>query len=86
MLTRVDGDIELEFVREFSVGGRLQGLSADDRREHIRVSIYAQQLMHRPFRDSGISYLQAYEKCYGQLLEMRRAPRPILKVMKDDEL
>jgi hypothetical protein len=75
MLTRVDADIELEFVREFSVGGRLQGLSTDDRREHIRVAIYAQQLMHKPFRDTGLTYLQAYEQCYGQPLEMRRAPR-----------
>lgn len=76
MLTRVDADIELEFVREFSVGGCLLGLSADDRREHIRVAVYKQQLMHKPFRDTGLNYSQTYEQCYGQPLEMRRAPRP----------
>lgn len=78
-LTRVDGDIELEFVREFSVRGELQGLSTDDRREHIRVAIYAQQLVHKPFRDTGMDYAEAYSKCYGQPIEMRRVPRPTAK-------
>jgi hypothetical protein len=72
MLVRVDPDLELDFVREFSVGGQLENLSIDDRRERIRVAIYTQQLMHKPFRDGGIDYATAYEHCYGQPLERRR--------------
>ena len=76
MLVSVDHDLELDFVREFSVGGKLENLSIDDRRERIRTAIYAQQLMHKPFRDSGIDYATAYQRCYNQPLEMRRHPRP----------
>jgi hypothetical protein len=76
MLTRVDPELELDFVREFSVRGQLENLSIDNRRERIRIAIYTQQLMHKPFRDSGIDYATAYERCYKQPLEMRRHPRP----------
>jgi hypothetical protein len=86
MLVRVDPDLELDFVREFSVGGRLEHLSIDERRERIRTAIYAQQLMHKPFRDSGIDYATAYERCYGQPLERRRDPRPKLKTENTDDL
>jgi hypothetical protein len=76
VLVRVDHDLELDFVREFSVGGQLENLSIDDRRERIRTAIYAQQLMRKPFRDSGMDYATAYQRCYSQPLEMRRQPRP----------
>jgi hypothetical protein len=80
--THMDPDIELDFIREFSVtGGLLNGLNFDDRRERIRVLIYTEHLLHKPFRDSGLDYGQAYERCYGRPIEMRvtpirREPRP----------
>jgi hypothetical protein len=76
MLMHVDRDLELDFIREFAVGGELlKGSSVDDRRERIRVAIYAQNLLHAPFRDSGMDYGQAYRRCYGTPIEMRRAVR-----------
>jgi hypothetical protein len=86
MLVRVDHDLELDFVREFSVGGQLGNLSIDDRRDRIRTAIYAQQLMHKPFRDSGIDYATAYQRCYSQPLEMRRHPRAKPKPENTDDL
>jgi hypothetical protein len=73
--TDLDPDIELDFIREFSVGGGLhKGLSFNERRERIRVLIYTEQLLHKPFRESGLNYAQAYERCYGMPIEMRGAP------------
>jgi hypothetical protein len=71
-----DRDMELDFIREFATGGELpQGLSSDDRRERIRVAIYTQELVYRRFRDTAMTYAGAYEKCFGQPLEMRRTVR-----------
>jgi hypothetical protein len=76
-LSQIDRDLELDFIREFAVGGEmLSSLSADDRRERIRVAIYAKKLVNAPFRDSGMDYAQAYRRCYGRPIEMRSAPRP----------
>lgn len=73
----VDGDIELEFIRELSVAGNNIGscLSSEDRRERIRVAIYAGQLHGKKFRDTDMTYAAAYRKCYGRDLESRRQPR-----------
>jgi hypothetical protein len=72
----VDRDLELDFIREFTVGGALlKDSSVDDRRERIRVAIYGCGLLHEPFRDSGIDYGQAYQRCYGRPIEMRRTVR-----------
>jgi hypothetical protein len=77
MLEHLDRDLELEFIREFSAGGELlKGLSIDDRRERIRVAIYTQKLPHLFFRDGPMTYAQAYAKCSGRPLEMRRLVRP----------
>jgi len=70
-----DQDLDLQFIREFAVGGDLLGGSINDRRERIRVAIYRRNLLHVPFRDSGMDYGQAYERCYRQPIEMRRAVR-----------
>jgi hypothetical protein len=76
MLVHVDRDLELDFIREFAVGGDLiKGSSVDDRRERIRVAIYGRNLLHQPFRDSGMDYGQAYLRCYGRPIEMRRTVR-----------
>jgi hypothetical protein len=84
MLTRLDQDLELDFIREFAVGGELKGSSADDRRERIRVKIYGSNLLHQPFRDSGMDYGQAYRRCYGRPIEMRRTVRQEPRSERDD--
>ena len=73
-----DKDIELQFVREFSVAGNNIGtcLSAEDRRERIRIAIFSANLQDKIFRDSGMTYATAYRQCYGKPLDMRRHPRP----------
>jgi hypothetical protein len=76
MLMRLDRELELDFTRQFAVGGELlRSSNVDDRREPIRVAIYGQNLVHAPFRDSGMDYAQAYESCYGRPIEMRRTVR-----------
>ena len=83
MLAKVDRELELDFIREFAVGGDLpNGSNIEDRRERIRVAIYRQNLVHKPFRDTGVDYAQAYRDCYGRPIEMRRAPRPEAKIGK----
>jgi hypothetical protein len=75
-LLRIDQDLELDFIREFAVHGELlRGANADDRRERIRVAIYANKLERALFRDSGIDYREAYRRCYGRPIEMRRTVR-----------
>jgi hypothetical protein len=76
LLKTVDPDLELDFIREFSTGGELLGLSPDIRRERIRVAIYTQQLPHLLFRDGPMTYAEAYAECFGRPLEMRSAVRP----------
>lgn len=77
-LTHLDRDIELEFIREFSVNGEfLNSSNVDDRRERIRVAIWANKLERSPFRDSGMNYGQAYQSCYGRPIEMRATVRPV---------
>jgi hypothetical protein len=76
MLMHVDQDLELDFIREFATGGELlKVLSADDRRERIRVAIYTQKLVHSLFRDGPMTYAEAYAECFGRPLEMRRTVR-----------
>ena len=76
MLMHLDRELELDFIREFAVGAELLKTSnVDDRRERIRVAIYRHNLLHAPFRDSGMDYAQAYESCYGRPIEMRRTVR-----------
>ena len=76
MLTHVDPDLEMDFIREFTTGGELlQGLSSDSRRERIRVAIYTHKLPHMLFRDGPMTYAEAYAECFGRPLEMRSAVR-----------
>ena len=75
-LTHLDRDIELEFIREFSVNGEfLNSSSVDERRERIRIAIWTNKLERSPFRDSGMNYGQAYQSCYGRPIEMRATVR-----------
>jgi hypothetical protein len=76
IIMHVDRNLELDFIREFAVRGELlKGSSVDDRRERIRLAIYGRNLLHEPFRDSGMDYGQAYQRCYGRPIEMRRTVR-----------
>jgi hypothetical protein len=74
-LTHIDRDLELDFIREFAVGGELLKCSSDDRRQRIRVAIYRRNLLHERFRDSVMDYGLAYQRCYGRPMEMRRTVR-----------
>jgi hypothetical protein len=74
-IAHLDEDIEMQFIREFSVGGCLTGLSLIDRSETIRVAIYTNKLVHAKFRDSGMDYGQAFARCFGRPIEMRSAAR-----------
>jgi hypothetical protein len=72
----VDRDLELDFIREFATGAEsLTGLSADGRRERIRVAIYTHKLVHMLFRDGPMTYAETYAKCFGQPIEQRRTVR-----------
>jgi len=75
-----DADVELEFIREFSVGGNSIGtcLSSEDRRERIRVAILAAGLQDKLFRDTQTTYAGVYRQCYGKPLDLRRFNRPEL--------
>jgi hypothetical protein len=72
----VDRDLELDFIREFAIGGELlKGLSVDGRCERIRVAIFTHKLAHMPFREGPMTYAQAYATCFGRPLGMRRTVR-----------
>ena len=90
MLMHLDRDFELDFIREFAAGGELiEGLSADDRRERIRVAIFVHKLAQMLFRDGPMTYAEAYQRCYGRPIEMRRTARnepesePLIAVESD---
>ena len=71
-----DDDIDLQMIREFSVLGRLLFPSSrSDRAERIRVGILTEKRKDQPFYDTGLTYAEAYRKCYGRSIEMRRTPR-----------
>jgi len=76
-----DPDTEMAFVRQLSVHGLvLSGtLSAEDKRERIRVAILTHRLEGKCFawypNDHGETYGEAYRRCYGKALDQRRVPR-----------
>jgi hypothetical protein len=88
-------DIEHSFVREFSTGGDTFGPSAsrEYRRERFRIAILKEGKDGRAFYDSGMTYAEAYRRCYGTALELRgivRTPlgQPIhdaLSELSDDD-
>jgi hypothetical protein len=81
-----DQEIELAFIREFSVLGNAIGsvLGSEDRRERIRVAIFANHLHDKIFRDTEMTYATAYRKCYGRALEMRRYPRDLVPSHREE--
>jgi len=85
-------DIDRSFVREFAGGGDTFGpvSSRAYRREHVRIAIFKAGKAGRAFHDSGMTYAEAYRRCYGMPLEMRATPRaahaPIYDVAEDDTI
>lgn len=71
-------DIEMALIRILSVHGLIlssANMSAADRRERIRVSIMEHRCQHGMF-NAELTYAQAYKRCYGQPVELRKSPRP----------
>jgi hypothetical protein len=89
MMTRED--IELGLIRALSVGGLvLSGnLSAEDKRERIRVAIFQHKLKDQPF-DDCLTYGEAFGQCFGRPFEMGRmhrdeTPRPNLDEADEED-
>ena len=80
----------MSFIRTLSVKGLVLGgaISAEDRRERIRLAIYQQRLDAAPF-DANTNFAQAYELCYNRPLDLRRisrgSPQRIIDVGEADE-
>lgn len=70
-------DIDLALTREFWRHGeqRAATLSSIEKRERIRIAILRDKRERVLFHDSGLTYMQAYQLCYGIALELRRFPR-----------
>jgi hypothetical protein len=71
-----DFDTEMAFIRSLSVHGLTFAgeMSQEDKRERIRIAICSQNLENAKF-NHGETYGQAYQRCYGRPVEMRRMPR-----------
>ncbi len=71
-------DIEMALVRILSVHGLIlssETMSAADRRERIRVTVMERRIQHAMFNED-LTYGQAYKRCYGRSVELRKTPRP----------
>lgn len=70
-------DIELAFIRIFSVNGcvlQSASMTAHDRRERIRIALMQHGMKDEPF-DTGRSFGRAFEDCYQMAAEQRRLVR-----------
>jgi len=80
-------DIELAFIRILSVGGLVlsgDGISKSDCRERIRCAILERGLDRTMF-DSFLTFEEAYRRCYGAPLELRRRPRQVAAQARPQE-
>jgi hypothetical protein len=71
-------EIELAFVREFAVGDNFAltaSPSRDAKRERIRVAIISAEKINAPLAGSNMTYAQAYDRLFGQAVELRRVSR-----------
>lgn len=70
-------DIEMALVRILATDGLLlSGISAEDKRERIRLAILQRGLSNRAWPlDGHLTYAQAFEHCYKRKVEMRRTQR-----------
>lgn len=71
-------DIETEFIREFSTLDNVNLGKQDrpERQERIRRAIYREGKANEPFRDSGMTYAEAFQALYRSNLDTRRLVRP----------
>jgi hypothetical protein len=73
------GDIEMTFIRSLSCSGVILAgsqLSADDRRERIRIAIMRARMNNKPLPiDPTVTYAQAFQLIYNRPCEMRTAER-----------
>ncbi len=72
-------DIELCFIRIFSVAGNRIGktVSRAERRERVRQAIYVMGLSDDAFHgyDATMTYAEAFRLCFGERLDRRAATR-----------
>ena len=79
-------DIDLALTREFWRNGeqRTATLSSTEKRNRIRVGILQERRERLLFYDSGLTYMQAYQLCYGLALELRKFPREPVRVYRPE--
>lgn len=68
-------DIELALIRILATDGLVfGGVSAEDKRERIRVAIMQRGLRDKPF-NAHLTFGEAFWQCYRRQVEMRRTQR-----------
>jgi hypothetical protein len=80
-------DIEVAFIREFSVLGANLGStnSPQMRSERVRLEILRNEREDRPFHDAGITYREAYRECFGRILDVRGGTPAAPAYAEEDE-
>lgn len=72
-------DIEMTFIRSLACSGVILSgtqLSAEDRRERIRIAIMKSHMSNRPLpTDPTLTYAQAFQIAYNRPCELRQAER-----------
>ncbi len=70
-------DIELAFIRIFSVAGNKIGMSTSksERRERVRQALYLSGRANEPFMGEGINFGEAFRVAFGERLDRRAATR-----------
>jgi hypothetical protein len=72
-------DIEFTFIRSLAHSGFILSgatISAEDRRERIRIAIMKAQVGNKPLPiDPSITYAQAYQIAYNRPCELRSSER-----------
>lgn len=72
-------DIEMTFIRSLACSGVILSgtqLSAEDRRERIRIAIMKAHMNNKPLPiDPTLTYAQAFQIAYNRPCELRQAER-----------
>lgn len=71
----------MAFIRELSTGGLLlsgEAISANDRRERIRIAIHQRGLLKEMF-EPELTYAAAYEYCFARPIELRGVRRDLTR-------
>jgi hypothetical protein len=81
--------IETAFVIEFSTQGTKLAsalLSVSDRRERVRIAILREGREKLAFRDTGMTYAEAYRRLYGEAIDKRKFPRDVIPAHHEEAL